>query len=181
LVAKAGHPSQGKVDEAIADGRVAARFQVLPGNATQALTFDDVTSATQQLPNGSHRFTVDANLTSGRTFVVDFAPGLVQAGQLGVSYYDEELGALVQAAISQADDLDDVLSIDPDEGPEYWIVHGMEGVQVLVMVPHFSVHAFEVFSIPPEVVPLLVYGLALGLAVVVVMGFGAVLGRRKYA
>ncbi len=177
-VARDYAPSQARIDEAIADGRVAARVQVLP-NATNVLAFQDADVRGVQQPNGSYQVRVDANFSDGRAFVVDFAPGLLNASQLGVLYYSEEDGQLVPQGIQRADSLEDALVIEPGEGAEYWVVGGLEGSQAVVAIPHFSVHVFELFGIPPEVAPLVVYGLVAAILVVIVMGAGAFMGRRE--
>lgn len=177
-VARDYAPSQARIDEAIADGRVAARIQVF-GNATDVLAFQEADVRSVQNPNGSYQVRVDANFTAGRAFVVDFAPGLLNATEIGVLYYSETDGQLVPQGIERADSLDDALVIEPGEGAEYWIVDDTEGAQALVAIPHFSVHVFEVFGIPPEVAPLIVYGLVAAAFVVMMMGVGAFMGRRE--
>jgi hypothetical protein len=176
-VARSANPSQALVEEAILNGHVAARIQVL-GNGTDVLAYQDANVTSHRLQNGSHRVIVDANFTSGRAFVMDITPGLVRAEELGVLYYDEDAGDLVPAKIQRADSVSDALESTEGEGPEYYVVTGLDGAQVIVSVPRFSIHAFEVFAIPPEVAPLIVYGLVLGILVVGLMAVGAMVGRR---
>lgn len=176
VVSRAANPSEDRILSAIAQGRVAGQIQVLP-EGIEHVPFDNVSMASKQLGEDAYRFRVDANLTSGKTFVLDFAPGLLKANQLAVKYYDEELGLLVETAIAQADSLEDVLDAGADEGPEYWIVQGLDGVEVLVAVPSFSIHAFDV--IPAELVPIIAYGVALGVLFSLVAAAALVMGRQR--
>lgn len=177
-VARAYAPSQAQIEDAIAQGRVAARVQVLPGGA-DVLDFQGAQVEARANANGSHRVIVDANFTSGRTFVVDFAPGLLKAEELGVLYYDEVNGTLQPAMIQRADSLDDVLLIEAGEGPEHWHVDDLQGEQVLVAIPHFSVHAFDVYAISGEVAPMILIGLVGAIVLVAVLAVGAYVGRRE--
>ena len=46
-----------------------------------------------------------------------------------------------------AADLTDILDPDDDGGqPEYWVVRDADGIQLMVSVPHWSVHAITVSS-----------------------------------
>lgn len=175
VVSRGANPSGDRILNAIAQGHIAGQIQVLP-QGIEHVAFDDVSMASKKLDDNAYRFRVDANLSVGKTFVLDFAPGLLTAGELAVKYYDEELGLLVETGIAEASSLDDVLEADADEGPEYWIVKGLDGAQVLVAVPSFSVHAFDV--IPAELVPIIAYGLALGILFSVVATAALVMGRR---
>lgn len=177
-VARAYSPSQAQIEDAVAEGRVAARVQVFP-NGTDVLDYQDARVQARQNANGSHRFIVDANFTSGRTFVVEFAPGLLRAESLGVLYYNEVDGILQPAMIQRADSLEDVLLIEAGEGPEYWHVDDLQGEQVLVAIPHFSVHAFDVYAISSAATPMVIIGLVAAGLLVAVLAVGAVTGRRE--
>jgi hypothetical protein len=169
--------AEARIENAIAQGHVAARVQVLDEGA-DVLDFQGARVEARTTANGSHRFIVDGNFTTGRVFVVDFAPGLLRAQELGVAYYDEVAGVLVPAAIQRADNLADLLEILPGEGPKWWRVTADEGEQVLVAVPSFSVHAFDVYTLQPSVVPGILWGLVAGMLLVAILGVGAFAGRR---
>lgn len=65
-------------------------------------------------------------------------------------FFDDHLNLLVnydQETIRLADDLDDVLNPDDDGShPEYLIIQGAEGTQILVSIPHFSEHEITIYS-----------------------------------
>lgn len=176
--AKANSPAESKIEEAIAAGHVAARAHVL-SEGTDVLAFDDAHMQARKSANGSHRFIVDANLTEGRAFVVDFAPGLLKAGELGVLYYDEVNGTLEPAMIQRAASLEDVLDLQPGEAPKYWAIEDLAGHHVVVAVPHFSVHAFDVYSIGVTPSAMIGVGLVAAVALVAVLAVGAYVGRRE--
>lgn len=171
-------PSQARIDDAIADGRVAARVEVLEEGA-EVLDFQGANVEARRSANGNHRFVVDADFASGRAFVVDFAPGLLKAEELGVLYYDEVNGTLEPAMIQRADSLEDVLLIEAGEGPEYWHVDELAGEQVIVAVPSFSVHAFDVYPISGSASPMVIVGIVAAVVLVAVVVVITVRGRRQ--
>lgn len=175
--AKAYSPAAARIEDAIAAGHVAARAQVLP-DGTDVLAFQDAHMQARRSANGSHRFIVDANLTGGRAFVVDFAPGLLKAGELGVLYYDEVNGTLEPAMIQRAASLEDVLDLQPGEAPKYWVIEDLAGDHVIVAVPHFSVHAFDVYTMSGTTSTMVVLGLVAAAALVAVLAVGVYVGRR---
>jgi hypothetical protein len=60
---------------------------------------------------------------------------------------DELEVAFDNETIAMADDLEDVLDASDDDGePEYLVMAGSDGVEVLVSVPHFSPHTVEVYQ-----------------------------------
>lgn len=178
-----GSPERVEIRQAIKERRVAAEVDVLVENGTitsEVLAYEEVVLRAQRGANQSFRFIVDANLTSGRTFVVNLGPGVFEQGKVGLRYWDvDEAGIASEVPITEADSLEDALNITEGEGPEYWITQDKAGKHVLVAVPHFSVHVFEVASIPPEVVPVVIWGLIAGVAFV---GLGAAgMFRRRAA
>lgn len=182
------HPLRGASPErqAIFDGvkhrKVAGEVDILIENGTvssEVLTYDDVVVRVSKRSESTYRFLVDANLTEGRTFIVNFAPGAFRAERIGVQYFDlDNTSAATQVAIAEADSLADVLQISAEEGPEYWIVHDAAGTHVLVAVPSFSVHVFELSALSAQVVPIIVYGVLLGVAFVA-LGVAGLMPRRR--
>lgn len=171
-------PFQDQVDAAIQDRRVAAQYQVF-AEGSDALVYEEVDVHFAQMENGSYRFLVDGHLEGGRAFVVNFAPGVFPAEELNILYYNETFEALMPADIQQASSLEDVLSADAGEAAEYWWVADPSGTHVIVSIPSFSVHAFDVLGIPPELVPLVVYGVIAGLVFAAVAGAGLFLRPRR--
>lgn len=179
-VADLAHPSpfQDQVDVAIQDGRVAAQYQVF-ATGSDALVYEDVDVRFAEMENGSYRFLVDGHVEGGRAFVVNFAPGVFPAENLNVLYYNETFEALMPADIWQSASLDDVLDPQGDPTAEYLWVVDPSGTHVIVSIPSFSVHAFDVMGIPPEVVPLIAYGVVAGILFAALAGAGLVLGARR--
>lgn len=176
--AKAYSPAEARIEDAIAAGHVAARAQVLP-EGTDILAYQDAHLEARKSANGNHRFVVDADVTGGRAFVVDFAPGLLTASALGVLYYDEVNGTLEPAMIQRAASLEDVLDLQPGEAPKYWIIDDLAGDHVIVAVPHFSVHAFDVYAISGTTSAIIVVGLVAAAILVAVLAVGVYVGRRE--
>jgi hypothetical protein len=159
-VASFGYAFQDDIDDAIEQGLVAAHIQVFD-DTVQYLTYEPVQLDTRKFHNESYRVVLDAELDSGRAFIVDFPTGVFQE-QIDIEFYDESLGALVPAAITLADGLADALQAQAGESAEYWWAVEPGGLRLIVSVPSFSVHAFDVLGVPPEFVPMIVYGLAAG-------------------
>lgn len=171
-----------QVQAAIGAGRVGGSVDVLVSDGlvvTEILEYDEVILRADRHEDEAFRFFVESDLVEGRTFAVNFAPGLFRAEQVGVRYFDFDNASLpVEVAIAQASDLADVLSIEAGEGPEFWVVSDDGGKHVLVAVPHWSPHAFEVFGLPAVAVPFIAYGLAFGVVFVAMAAWGMFLGRR---
>lgn len=171
------------VEEAIEKKKVGGQVDVLVENGTvvpEILPLDDVRMKVSKRNDSAFRFLVDANLTEGRTFAVNFAPGVFGEGQVAVRYYDvDELNVSTEAAITTADDIADVLEISQGEGPEFWIVQDAAGTHVLVAIPHFSIHVFEVLGVPAQVVPTILYGLVFGFLFASAGAAGMFMGRRR--
>lgn len=171
-------PFQDRVDAAILDGRVAAEYQMFR-NGSDALIYQDVDVDFVRMENGSYRFVVDGHLDGGRSFVVNFAPGVFPTDNLNILYYNESFQALMPADIQQSSSLDDVLTSEPGESAEYWWVVDPAGTHVIVSIPSFSVHAFDVLGIPPELVPIIVYGIVGGVLFAFLAGVGMFLTPRR--
>lgn len=159
----------GEIDVLVADGQV----------SQEVLAYDNVTIQVSRKNESAFRVLVDADLTEGRTFVLNLAPGAFAHEKVGVRYFDLDSDSVAnEVAITKGDGLQDILLIEAGEGPEYWIVKDEAGTHVLVSVPHWSAHMFEVNGLPPEIVPILTYGVVLGIAFVLVAAVGMFLGRR---
>ena len=179
---KGGSPERVEIRDAIKKGKIAGEIDVLLSNSTvstEVLQYEDVLIKVSKQSDGAFRILVDANLTEGRVFVVNVGPGLFEKGKIGVRYFDQDAdGVLEETGIVEADGLDDVLSIESGEGPEYWVVHDQAGKHVLVAVPSFSVHAFEVMGLGITVVPSIVVGTLFGVGLVAAATVG-ILPRRR--
>lgn len=146
---------------------------------SQVLAYEDVDMRASHPAENAFRVILDSDLPTGRTFVANFPTGLFDGQQMGVDYYtldDDGVARLDQIATAQ--NLADVLEA-ADPGPEYWIVSDAEGTHVLVSVPQWSVHMFEILGLPAELVPIIIYGAVLGLIFTALAGFGMFTSRRQ--
>jgi hypothetical protein len=139
-----------KVEQAKAAGQVAAEVHVgadespvavetgpVQVNDTWVEAGDEVRAGMQiEAPDDTPGTTVTMNLDEAGLEGVNVTD---VADELSVRYDNE--------TIDVADDLDDVLDPTDDEGePEYLVMVGGDGAQVLVSVPHFSPHTIEVYQ-----------------------------------
>lgn len=170
-----GSPERAEIRQHIRSGMIAGEIDVLleDGAVTsEILTYDAVEIRIANRDPGHFRFIVDANLTEGRVFVVNLGPGVFSAANIGVRYWDVENGTDLETPIGQADSLDDVLTMAAGERAEYWVVDDAAGRHVLVAVPHFSVHIFDILTFTTIAKPSIVVGVVLGLAFVALGAVG---------
>ena len=130
------------VDAAIQDRRVAGEVQL---DGADVLVYDDV-NITVESQDAGYRVVFDADLESGRTFVLDGDPSLLAGRDLELRYFDvRDDGTETEGVFRMADSLMDILDATDDGGqPEYWVVEDADGMQVMVSVPHWSVHAVTI-------------------------------------
>ena len=122
------------------------------GAATDVYAYDEV-NVTVEAPEritaeSPLRVVFDGDLEAGRTFVVDVDPNLLDGPELDLRYSDvHDDGTETEVVFRMAADLTDILDPDDDGGqPEYWVVRDADGIQLMVSVPHWSVHAITVSS-----------------------------------
>lgn len=128
------------------------------------------------------RVTVGANLTEGRTIVVDVDPERLAGPDLVVRYFDvHDDGNETEVVIREADSLADVMDPTDDAGqPEYWIVEDADGLHLMVSVPFWSVHAIELASVGEFLVqPSVLVGVVAGVGGVAVAGLAVFWPRRE--
>jgi hypothetical protein len=98
----------------------------------------DLNIATQA---GDNKVTVSVSseISTGTTIVINIDNTVVPISSLG------DLKVLVDnREIRPADDYADILDTTNENEPEYLILFGAEGIQVLVSIPHFSTHTITV-------------------------------------
>lgn len=120
-------------------------------------------------PGSTYTITVDSPAHEGKTIALNVESGILDPAALDFSYFNVHPNKTVPASIVQADDIHDVL--DPlNDGvvAEWWIIEDINGVQVLISIPHFSIHKIELRTIGDIIVeqPSLVVGV-LGAVLVV--------------
>jgi hypothetical protein len=132
------------------------------------------------------RIVLSSNLTEGRTFVVHINKTVldVEVGQLRLRYFDlpdgENGTAKTEIIFQRASSIEDILDPSDDGGqPEYWVVRDASGLQVLVSVPHWSVHLVELSSLAELVQPSVVVGLVAGAAGIAVAAVALFMPRRR--
>ncbi|MGB1585726.1 MAG: hypothetical protein ACPHID_01610 [Thermoplasmatota archaeon] len=151
-----------EVAQAIEARRVAGEIRIR--DTPEVLVYDDVDITVDESDDGL-RVVFDAELDAGRTFVVDVDPSRLRGPDLQLRYFDVHEAGETEVVFSQASSLDDILDPDDDGGqPEYWVVRDADGLQVMVSVPHWSVHAITIQSIGAFVSqPSVLVGIAAGI------------------
>lgn len=141
----------------------------------EVVSYGNVTMTTLRAERGNLTLAIEGHGTEGRVVVLNVD------GQIVGAQRKEDLTVLMDnASIREASDLSDVL--DPDNDgyqPEYYVVFdpGTQTFQLLVSVPHYSVHILSVNTIIPLPPPPVIFGLVAGMAVLVPSAY--VLFRRK--
>lgn len=160
-------------------------------DAPEVVLYDDMnvslqTPADRATPADPLWVEVSAELTEGRTVVIDVDPEVLQGGtDLDLRYYDiaYDNGTRHQAQVLlvQADSLQDVM--DPtDDGiqPEYWVVEDADGIHVLLSVPTWSTHALSIASIGEVVLqPSVMAGILAGVVGTAAAGYAMFRPRRS--
>lgn len=161
------------IDEALTQRAVGGEITMLrdPGNERNVLSdvvvFEDMEVQVSpgrsmgQIPDNAtaHTISVSADGIPGKTLVINLEEHLVDPNDLHIRYYSEMADDRVQEVqIQQAASLADVL--DPSSGglvPQFWVVEDIDGVQLLVTIPHFSTHHIELlsFDVDPVTVSLI--------------------------
>ncbi|MBI4393152.1 MAG: hypothetical protein HY556_05045 [Euryarchaeota archaeon] len=187
LLKGAGEANRPDIEDAKTKGRVGAEITILKarGIVVDSVVLDDVTINFSSA-NDTLRFVTAAQGISGKVFVINVDRALLRADELVLRFYDEVGGTWSEVPIIEAQGgLVDVLDATDDSTPEYWIVKGDDGWQVLVSVNHWSVHAFTIESMSVQSVvevvatnPSIVVGLAAGVLVSAAAAFNLFRPRR---
>lgn len=120
-----------------------------------------VTTLAQQ---GNVTLIVSGHGFDGRVIVVNVDPWV-----FGQRNREDFVFLFDNASIESASSLVDALDPDDDGlAPEYYFVQTDDGYQVLLTVPHYSVHTFTIAGIPLEITPSVAMGIAAGAALVAV-------------
>lgn len=168
------------ISEAIGTGHVGAEatFNRQNGNLTQdVVSYGNVTMTTLRAEKGNLTVQIEGHGTEGRVLVLN-----VDNGVLGAIRKDDLTVTLDNLTIRQADNLTDALDPDNDGyAPEYYVVYdpAADVFQMIVSVPHYSVHTLSVATLIEEIPPSVLAGVVLGVVVLVPSAF--VLFRRPKA
>jgi hypothetical protein len=178
------------IGEAIAKGHVGAEasFNARPADAGQnasddaprgheqeVVSYGNVTMTTVKAERGNLTVLVEGHGLEGRVLVLN-----VDGRMIGADRADKLNITLDNESIEPASTLEDAL--DPDDDgfdPEYYIVWDptVEAFQLIVTVPHYSVHTLTVATLVEILPPSVTAGILVGVLVVVPMAL--VLFRRK--
>lgn len=168
------HP---EIQEAVSDGRVGAEAAFnKPGADVEkdVVSYGNVTVSTIEAETGNITLQVQGNGTDGRVLVLD-----IDGRVLGASHAGDLNVLFDNASALHADNLSDVLNVNDGVHAEYYVVFdpAHDAFQLIVSVPHYSVHTLSVTTalvLPP---PSVVVGVVAGLAVLAPSAF--LLFRRK--
>jgi hypothetical protein len=127
---------------------------------------------------------LSANLTEGRTIILHVDPALLgnsTEDRLDLHYFDDhEDGTQTEVVFARAASLADVLDPTDDGGrPEYWVVSDADGLQVLVSVPHWSVHTVVLSGLGAILQPSVLVGIVAGSAGIAVAAVAMFWPRRR--
>lgn len=136
-----GHLSP-RLDQAVQDGQIVAEVLVPEGDDEEPTAVENgPVNLNVSRSRGNVTITIEGH-GPGRTMLFDLErDALGRIEDLVILFDGKE--------IEHADDLDDVLNTSADEEAEYIILVGKEKTQVLVGIPHFSVHTITLQSAGP--------------------------------
>jgi len=169
-----------EVVAAVEAGSVAANIDLLSEDgipAVQAMALDDVDVHAVEA-DGALRVVVSSDLPSGRSFTLHLPDSAYDAERLRFEYFDVDETLQAVRVPAPRVDLVDALEVDEGEGPEYAAVGEPGWVHVIVAVPHFSTHLFEISSWAKIHGPNLFGGLLLGALACTEAGLIMFMGRR---
>lgn len=153
--------------KATADKKIGAEISLGKAKRHDVVSFGNVTADVLRTPGDGGRdvlVRIDGHGFEGRVVVLNVDADVfagARANDLRVHFDNESVRA--------ADGLADIL--DPDDDglePEYWLGYDVatEGFQLVVSVPHYSVHEIRVASLLAEAPPQVVVGVVLAIAAV---------------
>lgn len=156
-----------KIGGAIARGHVGAEatFNAIDDDVEQeVVSYGNVTMTTVRAERGNLTLLVEGHGFEGRVLVLNVDGRFIGADA------SEKLNILLDnASIERASDLTDILDPDDDGfAPEYYVVHDpvAEAFQLIVTVPHYSVHTLSV-TLVELLKPSVVIGVLAGVALLV--------------
>ena len=131
------------IDNAIINGSVGCEILIKDDLGSHVVIYTDgLTINATNITNNkvSLKISGDEGVT-GKTIVINVQGDLFyNPDNMSIEYDGEN--------IRMADDLDDILNPDDDGShPEYLVIHGANGTQIIVSIPHFSEHEITVYSV----------------------------------
>jgi hypothetical protein len=175
-----------KLQDAVESRHLGAEVSIRLRQTVEKVSYDDVDVEVPppDAASGTIRVQLSANLTQGRTVVLHVDPALVRnstPSRLDLRYYDVHPdGTQTEVVFARASSLQDVLDPTDDAGqPEYWVVQDPDGLQVLVSVPHWSIHAVTLSGLGELLQPSVLAGIVAGAAGTVLAGAAMFWPRRR--
>ncbi len=162
-----------EIGVAIAKGHVGAEVTI-PAAASsngepeeEIVTYRNVTVDAVSRP-GNVTILVAGHGFEGRVVVVNLDPSHFRdASARGLRVLFDN------ASIAEASDLRDALDPDDDGlSPEHYLVEDKDGLQVILTVPHYSVHALTIADLVEEILPSVLVGLLAGAAIALTGALG---------
>lgn len=166
-----------RIGAAIARGHVGAEatFNALDNDVEQeVVSYGNVTMTTLKAERGNLTLLIDGHGQEGRVLVLN-----VDGRVIGADAADKLSVSMDNMTIVQASNLTDILDPDDDGfSPEYYPVYDVNAnaFQLIVTVPHYSVHTLSV-TLVELLTPSVVIGVLAGVALLVPTGL--LLFRRK--
>lgn len=167
------------LDDAISKGHIGAELSVVREDDTNltedTVSYGNVTLKTLKAEHGNLTVLIDGHGFEGRVLVFNVdgrVHGAERAEDLDIKFDNE--------SISSASNLTDILNPDDDGlDAEYYVVFDpqTQSFQLIVTVPHYSVHVLSVGIIPIPLKPSVVVGVLAGVALLAPAGY--VLFRRR--
>lgn len=131
------------IDQAILSGNVGGELVIDGELNSDIIEYNDLmTIKPLTIVNGELSLIVSGDHgIAGKTIVISAAEGIFdENGELLIEYDGEK--------IQLADDLEDVLNPNDDGShPEYLILKGAKGMQIMISIPHFSDHFISISSV----------------------------------
>ncbi|MEA3201982.1 MAG: hypothetical protein QOE90_3410 [Thermoplasmata archaeon] len=171
---------RGDITDAIGEGHVGAEatFNKTGDDLRQdVVSYGNVTMTTMRAERGNLTIQIQGNGTEGRVLVFN-----VESNVIGAQRAEDLAVKLDNQTLTRADDLSDALNPDNDGfQPEYYVVFDPQAhaFQMIVTVPHYSVHTLSVATAIEEIPPSVLVGAVLGIVILVPSAF--VLFRRPKA
>jgi len=137
-----------RLEEAVTTGKLGATINIevkaeLP--EIKNVVYSPDLNITTEIKENEVEVRVSSEVTTGKTIMINIDNEILPISRLVeilVLYDGEE--------IALADDYSDVLNPEDENVPEYLILLGAKGIQVLVSIPSFSLHTIAITTSPPQ-------------------------------
>lgn len=159
---------RGDIGQAIARGHVGAEatFNAIDDDVEEeVVSYGNVTMTTVKAERGNITLLVEGHGFDGRVLVLN-----VDGRVLGADHADKLTILLDNQTVQRASNLSDALDPDDDGfAPEAYLVYDpqVQAFQLMLTVPHYSVHTLSVTSLIELAKPAILVGVLLGTALLV--------------